>query len=191
MDPGRRGAVGLALAAAVVVAFVGLHAWRGRPQPAAPVQPVAVRTAAASGSELVVDVEGEVRRPGLVRLPRGSRVADALRSAGGAKPGASTANVNLARLVVDGEQIVVGAVSTQGQLGSTGGGGGADPSATVDLNAATVEQLDALPGVGPVLAQRIVDWRTAHGRFSDVAQLREVDGIGERKYGDLAKRVRV
>jgi competence protein ComEA len=173
VDPGRRGALSLVAVVLLVVAVVGVQAWRHRPQAALAPRPLPKVSAGAEAARVVVDVEGAVRRPGLVALGRGARVADALRAAGGPKPGASTTGVNLARLVVDGEQIVVG---TPNDPGSTAG----PADGLVDLNTATVEQLDALPGVGPVLAQRIVDWRTAHGRFGDVGQLREVEGIGER-----------
>jgi competence protein ComEA len=192
LDPGRRGGLALVVVALVVVALVGLQAYRSRPRVAEPPRPPLALSSPGAAGTVVVDVEGAVKRPGVLTLPRGSRVADALRAAGGLRPGTSTAGANLARLLVDGEQLVIGP-----QPGG-GAGAAAGPSATgaqegglVDLNAATVEQLDSLPGVGPVLAQRIVDWRTTHGPFRDVAQLREVDGIGERKYAELAARVRV
>ncbi len=145
---------------------------------------------------LVVDVVGPVRRPGVVRLPAGARVVDALAAAGGLRPGASPGLLNLAAVVADGQQIVVGGPATAG-TGPTAAGSTPAPAGTgsppelVDLNTATREQLDGLPGVGPVLAQRILDWRTANGRFTAVEQLAEVTGIGERKLADLRKRVRV
>ena len=186
VDPGRHGGLALVAVALVVVVLVAAQAYRSRPRPADVPRTLAVPSASAStsGGSVVVDVEGAVRRPGLFTLPRGSRVADAVRAAGGLKPGA-VAGVNLARLLVDGEQIVVGqsAPAAQSTSGTAGG--------LLDLNAATASELDALPGVGPVLAQRIVDWRTAHGPFRDVSQLREVDGIGERKYAEISARVRV
>lgn len=169
-----------------VVVLVAAQAYRSRPRPADVPRTLAIPSASASSASgsVVVDVEGAVRRPGLLTLPRGSRVADAIQAAGGVKPGAQ-AGVNLARLLVDGEQIVVGqsAPAAGASSGSVGG--------LLDLNTATVADLDGLPGVGPVLAQRIVDWRTAHGAFRDVSQLREVDGIGERKYAEISARVRV
>jgi competence protein ComEA len=107
------------------------------------------------------------------------------------------ASINLAALVSDGQQVVVGvpgAAAGAGNAGVTGAGGaggaGGGSSGPLDLNAATLEELEGLPGVGPVLAQRILDWRTAHGHFSDVGELREVGGIGERKYAEIAPRVR-
>jgi competence protein ComEA len=145
------------------------------------------------GALLVVDVEGRVRRPGLVHLPAGSRVADAVRSAGGASPGAVLARLNLARVLTDGEQLLVPGpgdpVAPSVATGTSGAVAGS--SGPVDLNAATQEGLDALPGVGPVLAARIVAWRTAHGRFTSVDELGEVPGIGPKALERLRPLVRV
>lgn len=141
---------------------------------------------------LLVHVVGQVLAPGVVRLPAGSRVSDAVAAAGGAAPGADLAALNLARVVGDGEQIVVPA---PGQV--VGGPTGAGPSAAagrdrlVDLNSADLAALDALPGIGPVLAQRVLDWRDQHGRFTDVAELGEVAGIGPTLLGRLRDLVRV
>jgi competence protein ComEA len=149
-------------------------------------------TSASPAPMVVVDVVGPVRRPGVVRLPAGSRVIDAVAAAGGLRPGASPGVLNLAAPLTDGQQVVVGAtVAAPPPAGGSTGGGSTGPGAPVDLNTATVEQLDTLPGVGPVLAQRIVDWRQAHGRFTRVEQLAEVGGIGERRLADLRARVRV
>ncbi|MFE2483189.1 helix-hairpin-helix domain-containing protein [Streptomyces mirabilis] len=153
----------------------------------------------STGTAIVVDVSGKVRSPGLRRLPAGSRVEDALRAAGGVRPGANTEGLNRARLLVDGEQVLVGVpVGVTGPVmgggsSATGIGGsvsGAAPSAPVSLNTATVDQLDTLPGVGPVLAQHIIDYRTRHGGFRSVDELREVNGIGDRRFSDLQKLVR-
>ena len=119
-----------------------------------------------------------------------------LREAGGPLPGVDLNSLNLARKVADGEQIAVGvpAAAAPGAMPAGPGGSGV-PAATgsgpIDLNTATPEQLDALPGVGPVLAQRIVDWRTAHGRFDSIDQLREVSGIGPSKFDDIRALVTV
>ncbi len=133
--------------------------------------------------EVVVHVVGEVRRPGVRHLPAGSRVADAVEAAGGATARADLAGVNLARVLTDGEQLrvprpgeAVPAPVAAPATGVPGAGGGA----AVALSTADVAALDALPGIGPVLAQRIVDWRTEHGRFTTVDELAEVSGIGEK-----------
>ncbi|MFD6999563.1 helix-hairpin-helix domain-containing protein [Streptomyces mirabilis] len=169
------------------------------PGGAAGAPPSPAGSAGSTGSAIVVDVSGKVRSPGLQRLPAGSRVEDALRAAGGVRPGANTEGLNRARLLVDGEQVLVGvpvAVAgpvTGGGSSATGIGGsvsGAAPSAPVSLNTATVDQLDTLPGVGPVLAQHIIDYRTQHGGFRSVDELREVNGIGDRRFSDLQKLVR-
>ena len=158
----------------------------------------AAGVAGAAGAEIVVDVSGKVRDPGIHRLPAGSRVADALRAAGGVRPGTSTDGLNRARFLVDGEQVVVGGPAVAAApgvvpgavAGSVGSAAGAGPAAPVALNTATVDQLDTLPGVGPVLAQHIIDYRTQHGGFRSVDELREVNGIGDRRFADLRNLVR-
>ncbi|MER6289718.1 ComEA family DNA-binding protein [Streptomyces sviceus] len=151
-------------------------------------------TAGAPGAEIVVDVGGKVREPGIQRLPAGSRVADALKAAGGVRPGTNTDTLNRARFLVDGEQVVVGGppapAPAPGTGGSVTGGPAGTAAAPVSLNTATVDQLDTLPGVGPVLAQHIVDYRTRHGGFRSVDELREVNGIGDRRFADLRNLVR-
>jgi competence protein ComEA len=194
VDPGRSGALALVAVAVVAALVAGGVLLRGRPQEVSAPQVVAsgaplpgASAGPSTGAEVVVAVAGRVRRPGIVRLPAGARVDDAVRAAGGLLPGASVGLLNLARRVVDGEQVLVGVPGAPaGATGSTGAGDG-----LLDLNTATPEQLDTLPGVGPVLAERIVDWRTEHGRFASVDQLREVPGIGESKYSALRAKVRV
>jgi competence protein ComEA len=150
-------------------------------------------TSSTGTNVLIIDVEGRVRRPGLVHLPAGSRVADAVRSAGGAAPGAVLARLNLARVLTDGEQLLVPGPDDTNTPSAPAAGPGPAPgsSAPLDLNAATQEGLDALPGVGPVLAGRIVAWRTAHGRFTSVDELGEVPGIGPKALERLRPLVRV
>ncbi|MFF4727155.1 helix-hairpin-helix domain-containing protein [Streptomyces mirabilis] len=169
------------------------------PGGAAGAPPSPAGSTGSTGTAIVVDVSGKVRSPGLQRLPAGSRVEDALRAAGGVRPGANTEGLNRARLLVDGEQVLVGVPValagpvTGGGSSATGIGGsvsGAAPSAPVSLNTATVDQLDTLPGVGPVLAQHIIEYRTQHGGFRSVDELREVNGIGDRRFSDLQKLVR-
>jgi competence protein ComEA len=149
-----------------------------------------------AAAEVIVDVVGQVHHPGVVRLRPGSRVLDAVAAAGGALPAADLGHVNLARPLTDGEQIVVPrpgeVVSSSSAAGTAGGpGGAAGAGGVVDLNAADLAALDGLPGVGPVLAQRILDWRTQHGRFSTVDELGEVSGIGDKLLAQLKPKVRV
>lgn len=217
LDPGRRAALALGGAVLVAALATGLWLLANRPRalsvartpapitgaaspvgtarPPGSVPAVVAGPATASGpatpagpeGEVVVDVAGKVRRPGLYRLPAGSRVDDAVRAAGGARPGVDLDNLNLAAKVSDGQQIMVGLPSLPGATAGApaAGAGPAPATGPVSLNNATAEQLDALPGVGPVLAQHIVDYRTAHGGFSSVSQLQEVSGIGPAKYDTI------
>ena len=135
-------------------------------------------------SRVVVDVVGAVRRPGLYRLAHGSRIADALTRAGGATSKADLAQVNLAAPLADGEQVVV----PQGRPGGAAGASATSPGAPagpVQLSTATVEQLDSLPGVGPVTAQKILDYRQKHGAFQSVDELDAVPGIGPKRLDQL------
>ncbi|HWE88136.1 MAG TPA: ComEA family DNA-binding protein [Pseudonocardiaceae bacterium] len=246
---GRRRGLTMALAVAVVAAIgMVIGSTTGRPATeAAPSLPAAVsamasassgstgRAAAGSAASsaqdgpIVVSVVGKVSSQGLVRLPGGARVADALRAAGGALPAVDLSTLNLARRLSDGEQIYVGipvppgvegnvvdsggdpanSAAGSGSSGSTvdpdpgpaagtpkkrskkghqsGGSGGADApsSGKVNLNTATADELEMLPGVGPATAQRILTWRSQHGQFSSVGDLREVGGIGDAKLANL------
>jgi competence protein ComEA len=200
-DPGRRGVRALAAVAGLVVLAAAGWAWWARPQPEpAPPGPAAPLAAApgaspaavpSAGGEVVVAVAGRVRRPGLVRLPAGARVADALAAAGVVLPGTDAALLNLARRVTDGELIVVGVTPPPGVAESGSGGVQSGAGAPVNLNTATLAQLDGLPGVGPVLAQRILDYRERHGGFRSVGELRQVDGIGDARYEQLKDLVAV
>jgi competence protein ComEA len=134
---------------------------------------------------------GKVHHPGVYDLPAGSRVEDAVRAAGGALPGVDLSTLNLAAPVSDGQQIAVGVPGAVSAGGGPAGTAAGAAGAKVNLNTANAGQLDALPGVGPVLAQHIVDWRSQHGSFTSIDQLREVSGIGEAKYADLKALVTV
>ena len=200
LDPGRRGGWALWLAGLLGGLVLLVWTWLDRPQ----VHPVPVTgssgpsistapktppvgEAARTSSTVVVSVVGRVARPGLVTLPSGARVADAIEAAGGLLPGTDPAAVNLAAVITDGQQISVavpGAAAPAGQSPSTASG-------PIDLNAATAGDLDALPGIGPVLAQRIVSYRQEHGPFTTVEQLSDVPGIGPALYSRLAALVRV
>lgn len=243
-DPGRTGALVLALVAALAATVAAVGVWSDRPaaEPMAglPVveattgggspssgRPMAAGAAAAPapGTPLVVSVAGKVVRPGLVRLPDGSRVGDAVDAAGGALPATDLTGLNLAARLTDGDQVLVGvdppagvaagsggsagsggvsagagasSVTGSGAAGSGAAGSGAAgagaagaPGGPVNLNAATLEQLDALPGVGPVTAKKILDWRTQNGRFAAVEQLQEVNGIGDARFATLRDLVTV
>ncbi len=144
-------------------------------------------SAGAAAGSVTVDIAGKVRRPGVATLPAGSRVIDALKKAGGARGGADLTGLNLARVLVDGEQILVGRPPVPGGVGAGVASGAPQPTgALVNLNTATQDQLETLPGVGPVTAQKILQWRTDHGTFSSVDELLEIDGIGEKTFADLA-----
>ena len=162
------------LAATAMSAVLIVFIWRWWSAPVAePLQPVRIRPAThTSGITLLVDVVGKVRHPGVVRLQQGARVYEAVAAAGGVVGGRAP-GVNMARPVVDGEQIVIG------QSASTGA------AARIDLNSADAAALDALPGVGPVLAARIIAHRQTHGRFTRVRDLLDVSGIGESTLADL------
>ncbi len=196
-----RAALVLAVLASAAVVLGGLLLWRARPSsvdvgPAAAYVARGVATVGvegpsvdpASAPDLFVDVQGRVRDPGVVRLPAGSRVLDALRAAGGPRGDTPTSSLNLARPLVDGEQVVL---APEGAVAGPVAGAGGPTGGPVDLNAATLADLDGLPGVGPVLAQRILDFRGEHGRFNAVEELREVPGIGPSKFAALRAKVRV
>lgn len=203
-------AAGLVVLMLAALVLAGLWWWQSRARPAevpsvlargpsvaSSVGPVPTASpGSAPGLALVVHVVGLVVRPGVVRVPDGSRVADAIRAAGGLRPGARGITLNLARRLVDGEQLVVSRGAARAGEGQGGAAVTASQSATVgdgplDLNSATLEQLESLPGVGPVLAGRIVEWRVAHGRFSSVEELGEVTGVGDKTLANLAPRLRV
>ncbi|MEU6421074.1 ComEA family DNA-binding protein [Streptomyces spiralis] len=216
----RRSVIALTVVFVVAGAFALQHFWAGRgeevraPEVVRAVAPAPGRgedkttafgasapspdTTASAGPEIVVDVSGKVRHPGIHRLPAGSRVADALRAAGGVRPGTDLDGLNRARFLMDGEQVVVGrpapatgsAAAGTAAGGAAGAGAAGPPAAPVSLNTATAEQLETLPGVGPVLAQHIIDYRTQHGGFRSVDELRQVSGIGERRFADLRSLVR-
>jgi competence protein ComEA len=194
----------IALVLVVGLTWAGCSVLRSRPQPipersaenpglitGSPVAaPTPTTNPPTPSTTLVIHVAGKVRRPGLIHTKSGNRVADALAAAGGALPGTDLTSLNLARPLTDGEQILVGTPNLPPTAGSTN-----RPTPTTagptDLNTATLDQLDDLPGVGPVLAQRILDYRTEHGRFTTIDQLQEVSGVGTKKYEDLKPHVRI
>ncbi|HLR83406.1 MAG TPA: helix-hairpin-helix domain-containing protein [Nocardioidaceae bacterium] len=202
---------------AVVIGFIALAVWwlvSAQPSEVTPLSsvqstsaparpsddassPVDATASTAAKGKVVVDVTGKVRKPGIVSLRHGARVADAIEAAGGPRSKrVDLRALNLARVLVDGEQIVVGlpalpGATTTPEAGSTAPPDETSSAAPVNLNAATLEQLETLPGVGPVTAQAIVDWRTEHGQFTSVDELLEVNGIGEVTLEDLRDLVSV
>jgi len=175
-----------ALLAGVVALLVLVVAGKLLLRPARPAVPppvrVAARTGQSSATTLFVNVVGAVRRPGLYRLKDGSRVADAVRRAGGPTPKAQIELLNLAARIADGEQIVVPRRGIGAAVGVPGGG---VPAGPVHLNSATLAQLDGLPGVGPVTAQKILDYRQQHGAFGSVDELDAISGIGPARLETL------
>lgn len=219
-DPGRAGVAALAAVGIVAVLVTVFAIVRDQPPPVTsanlpPVQMVSSGSPTPSGAPLageqpvVVSVVGLVHEPGLVTLDPGARIADALGAAGGPLDGADLLGLNMARRVADGEQIIVGIAPAPGTPTAMGSSvtadnataapadasapadGTAAPDAVVDLNTATVEQLETLPGIGPVTASAIVAWRETNGPFSSVEQLGDVDGIGPARLEKLRDRVRV
>jgi competence protein ComEA len=215
-DPGRAGVIALAVVGIVAVLVTVFTLVRDKTPPIAsaklpPVEMVSSASKTAgpappnADGPVVVSVVGLVNKPGLVTLASGARIADALSAAGGPVNGADLIGLNMARRVTDGEQIIVGIVAAPGQPAAMGssvstgpaeppnapqnGGKDSAPVGLVDLNAATVEELDALPGIGPVTAAAIVAWRDANGGFTSVDQLGDVDGIGPARLEKLRDHV--
>lgn len=154
-------------------------------------------SSAASASGVIVDVEGKVAKPGVRSLPLGSRVLDAVNAAGGALPGTDMTGLNQAQVLVDGEQVLVGVTPPpQARSGAPSGRGkksrgraGAGGAQPVHLNSASVDDLEQLPGIGPALAERIVDYRSEHGPFHSVDDLRAVSGFGGQRFENIAPMV--
>ena len=190
----RRSVLAFATAALVAALVAGAVSWFSRPT-SEPVTPPVLSSAESSevpstaqdastssaAPTIVVSVIGYVVTPGLVTLPEGARVADAIAACGGVTPGADLTTVNLARKLADGEQIAVGVpgVADDGTSAGTSGEDGSAPAAAkININTASAEDLDSLPGIGPVIAARIVDFRTKNGKFGSVEDLTNVSGIG-------------
>ncbi len=194
-----RVAVGIGALSSIVTIAVLLLAGGHEPPPT-PSLPLAVHKTATTAeptatsddrAQLVVSVVGKVAKPGLVTVDEGARVADALQAAGGPVGKANLATINLARKLSDGEQIYVDVPVPAGMPDAATAGSPDGSESRIDLNAATDAELQELPGVGEVTAQRILEWRAEHGGFTDVEQLREVSGIGEATLADLRARVTV
>jgi competence protein ComEA len=182
----RRQVFGAAIGVAVLLVLLVRHLGGGSGAAASTTfAPVRAARPAAAAKAMVVDVAGAVRRPGLYKLPSGSRIDDAIVAAGGATGKAQLDAVNLAAPVADGEQVVVPGSGAGGAAAASSPAAGSSPSAPLDLNTATLEQLEALPGIGPVTAQKILDYRTQHGAFHSVDELQGVSGIGPSHMAQL------
>lgn len=175
-----------------VLLLAGWWWWSGRPATVLEAPQILVEGSAISGTtpageappmsgRVVVHVVGAVREPGLVELPAGARVADAVEAAGGPTAAKALASVNLARPLIDGEQVVLAADGAPSRDGA---------SNLLSLNQASAAEFEALPGIGPVLAQRIVDWRSTNGSFRSVDELGEVSGIGDALMAQIRPLVR-
>jgi competence protein ComEA len=177
--------VGLILVIAISLAGAGLWYVRSLPKPVEvraerdPVSAVASTSPTPSPALVLVDVAGWVRRPGVYEFHEGDRVIDAIDAAGGARPGAALESLNLAALLTDGTQILVPKQNAAPASISTPGTTGSGTTAKVNVNTASSEELQTLPGIGEVLAQNIIDYRTQNGPFSSIDDLVEVSGIGD------------
>lgn len=207
----RRSVLAFVITAVVAAVIASTVTWFSRPtsEPVAPPALSMTSEAPTSGkgppqsdaspstaATIVVSVIGYVATPGLVTLPDGSRVADAIAACGGATPDADLATVNLARVLTDGEQIAVGVPGVAGSGGETSATSGAGPASAgsgtkININTASVENFDSLPGIGPVIAARIIDFRTKHGKFKSVDDLSSVSGIGPSIMGNIKDLVTV
>jgi competence protein ComEA len=184
----RRRALAYVLALLAVLTLAGRLALRSESQGAeSAAVPANMRAAPAPVRRLLVHVVGQVLEPGLYSLPDGSRVNDAIEKAGGAKPKAALELVNLAAPVADGQQVVVPSKREAAQIAMGGSAGGplGGLGGKVHLNSATLDQLDELPGIGPVTAQKILDYREAHGAFGSIDELDAVPGIGPATLAEL------
>jgi len=179
-------------AALVAVALIGARYLKAeRDPPVAQERPARVAVERKGGGQAFVHVVGAVRRPGVYRLPSWERLSAAVRRAGGPTARADLQGVNLAAKVADGQQVIVPA-RVEGAAGAAAPAPGADPAgAPVSLNSATAEQLDQLDGVGPATAQKILDWRREHGGFGSLDDLKQISGIGPKRFDALKDKVRM
>ena len=191
----QRKAVLIVFGAFIALAFLFFALAQGRDsQPTETAIPAIITpTIPAMTEELIVDVSGRVRKPGVYSLVKGSRAIDALNLAGGALPGVNLGDINLAHILFDGEQIIVGAPRVTYSSGSRSAPKAKAPTASspLSLNSATLAQLDTLPGIGPVMANRIFAYRKLNGPFTLIDDLKKVSGIGDATFAEISKLVRI
>jgi competence protein ComEA len=191
----QRKAVLIVFGAFIALAFLFFALAQGRDsQPVETAIPAIITpTIPAITEELIVDVSGRVRKPGVYSLVKGSRAIDALNLAGGALPGVNLGDINLAHILFDGEQIIVGAPRVTYSSGSRSAPKAKAPTASspLSLNSATLAQLDTLPGIGPVMANRIFAYRKLNGPFTLIDDLKKVSGIGDATFAEISKLVRI
>lgn len=179
----------------VAVAATGMFVWLNRPHTQATPQiissgtPLGASPIPAISTKIVIDVEGKVRYPGLRTLSSDARVADAIAAAGGILPGVPEGTVNLAARLVDGQQLIVGQPASASLSGGPANQGSAQTTSRISLNSATESDFESLPGVGPVLANRILNWRIQHGPFSSIEDLQSIPGIGPKVFANLSSYV--
>ena len=191
----QRKALLIVFGAFIALAFLFFALAQGRDsQPTETAIPAIITpTIPAITEELIVDVSGRVRKPGVYSLVKGSRAIDALNLAGGALPGVNLGDINLAHILFDGEQIIVGAPRVTYSSGSRSAPKAKAPTAAspLSLNSATLAQLDTLPGIGPVMANRIFAYRKLNGPFTLIDDLKKVSGIGDATFAEISKLVRI
>ena len=177
-------AAGISGASLLTGGFLWLQ---GKPTEVAVTEPVVVTESAAT--VVVVHVVGEVKEPGVYDLPTNSRVTDAIEAAGGATKDADLTSLNLARVLFDGEQIFIGNINSvsapSNSSSSSSGSSGTNPAGRININMANAAQLDQLPGIGPVIAGRIVEYRNQNGPFRQLTDLKQVSGIGDAVYDKI------
>ena len=177
----------LGVVAGILIALSLFVVFSGKSEVVAPETIVPTQMVAPA---LIIDVTGEVVSPGVYELPAGSRVIDAIKAAGGAKAKAALSDLNLARVIKDGEQIYVDLIYAAGARARVGSKAAA-PRGPININRATVSDLDSLDGIGPVIAKRIISYRTTNGPFTAIEDLLKVSGIGDAKFAQFKEKIRV
>jgi len=176
---------------AIGALFFSLAQGNASPSPKPTISLAPMATTSPTPSTIVVDVAGKVLHPNIYTLPTGSRAADAIAAAGGALKGVALTDINLAHILVDGEQIVVGAPPVVASSSKASNKRGKSSIAIVNINSATAAQLEVLAGVGPVMAAKIIAYRTAHGKFTAIDEIAKVPGFGKAKFAIVKSQLRI